>query len=87
MHLAHEEDKNRQDQKDWETCRRLLAEIRESGEAEGLFSVEAQEKYIWQEIEREEAEKEAEAALLAESGEGEAPADSVPLTPDNLFKS
>ena len=37
--------------------------------------------------EREEAEKEAEAALLAESGEGEAPAESVPLTPDNLFKS
>ncbi len=43
-------------ERDWETARTFLAEIRANA-PEGLFDVDAQEQYIWAEIEREEAQK------------------------------
>ena len=45
-------------EQDWERCRKLLAEIRTGGKADTIgFDAAAQEKYIWQEIEDEQAEK------------------------------
>jgi formylglycine-generating enzyme required for sulfatase activity len=50
--------------RDWDSARQLLAEIRSHKNTDGVFDVDAQERYIWQEIEREEAEKRYRTVLL-----------------------
>ncbi|MEL6309986.1 MAG: TIR domain-containing protein, partial [Chloroflexota bacterium] len=52
-------------ERDWETSREILADIREHEIPDGLFDVDAQEQYIWREIEKEEAEKRYQVVRLA----------------------